>query len=346
MADGSVTAVVVNYRSGDDLESCLTGLLEDEDLLARVMVVDNDSGDSSWEIAKRYADEDERVEVVLSQQNLGLAGGVNRVLPDVSTPYLAVLNPDVTPTTGWLQPLVASLEADATAAVACPLVLIEESGRVNSAGQHIHVTGLGFNRLLHSEPGDAGTATHRVGGLHGAAFVIRADVLRTLGGWDDSGFLYHEDVALSWDVLLLGRDILCVPVSRVLHDYHLTMYPEKLFLLERNRMALLFSHLSAARLAIVFPVLVVTEMMVWGLAILRGWRFIRAKTRAYLEVWRLRGQIRQRKTVVGSRPVYDPGNLHRNVTWSYPIGQLGALGSERGESRRQPPGGLPVEPSA
>ncbi|HVR77683.1 MAG TPA: glycosyltransferase family 2 protein [Acidimicrobiia bacterium] len=346
MADGSVTAVVVNYRSGDDLESCLTGLLEDDGPLARVVVVDNDSEDSSWEIAKRYADDDERVEVVLSPENLGLAGAVNRVLADVSTPYVAVLNPDVTPMTGWLRPLAASLETDATAAVACPLVLIEESGMVNSAGQHIHLTGLGFNRLLYSAPEDAGTATHRVGGLHGAAFVIRTDVLRTLGGWDDSGFLYHEDVALSWDVLLLGRDILCVPVSRVLHDYHLTMYPEKMFLLERNRIALLFSHLSTARLAIVFPALVVTEIMVWGLAILRGWRFLQAKTRAYLEVWRRRGQIRQRKAVVRSRPVYDPRNLRRNVRWSYPVGQLGALGSERGESKRRPPGGLPVEPSA
>lgn len=346
MTDGSVTAVVVNYRSGDDLEPCLTGLLEDEDLLARVVVVDNDSGDSSWEIAKRYADDDERVKVVLSPENLGLAGAVSRVLADVPTPYLAVLNPDVTPSTGWLQPLVATLDADPTAAVACPLVVIEELGRINSAGQHIHVTGLGFNRLLHSEPEDVGTATHRVCGLHGAAFVIRTDVLRTLGGWDDSGFLYHEDVALSWDVLLLGREIICVPASRVLHDYHLTMYPEKLFLLERNRIALLFSHLSAARLAVIFPALLVTEMMVWGLAIVRGWRFIKAKTRAYLAVWRRREHIRERKAVVRSRPVYEPRNLRRNVRWSYPLGQLGTLGSERGESSRQPPGGLPVEPSA
>ena len=344
MADGSVTAVVVNYRSGDDLDTCLTGLLEDEGPLARVVVIDNDSGDSSWEIARRSADEDERVKVVLSPENLGLAGAVNLVLPSVTTPYLAILNPDVTPSAGWLKPLVATLEATPDADVACPLVLIEATGRVNSAGQHIHVTGLGFNRLLHARPEEVDQVPHRVDGLHGAAFLIRTDVLRTLGGWDDSGFLYHEDVALSWDVLLLGQEIVCVPASRVRHDYQLTMYPEKLFLLERNRIALLLSHLSLARLAIIFPAMLLTELMVWSLTILRGWRFVKAKGRSYSGVWDLRRQIRQRREMIRSRPVYDPGSLRRNVSWTYPIDQLGILGTERGESERQPHGGLPVKP--
>ncbi len=342
MAEHRVTAVVVNYRSGDDLSRCLPGVLAAEDELAQLVVFDNDSGDESWRVAETFATGDERVAVVLSDRNLGLAGAVNQILPNVTTAYLAVLNPDCTPLDGWLAPLVATLDSNPDAGAACPMVLVEGSGEVNSAGQHVHVTGLGFNRLLHSRPEAVGHEPHLVGGLHGVAFLIRADLLRELGGWNETGFLYHEDVALSWDLLLSGHDIVCVPASRVLHDYHLTMYPEKLYLLERNRWALLLSHLRMGRLVLLSPALILTELMVWGLALVRGSKFLRAKARGYTWVWAHRGEIASWRKTVFSRGTYDDVRLREATRWSYPIHQLGLLGGERGESSRQPPGGLPV----
>jgi GT2 family glycosyltransferase len=342
VTSASTTAIVVNYRSGDDLATCLAALAATGDRLARVVVVDNASGDASWEPAEEWQGRDPRFELVHAPENLGLAGAVDLVLPSVSTPYLAVLNPDATPQTGWLEPLVGALESDDTVAIACPLILVEATGEVNSAGQHLHVTGLGFNRLLHANPSSAGTAPHAVGGFHGSAFLIRTSVLRALGGWDETGFLYHEDVALSWDVALLGLRILCVPVSRVLHDYHLTMYPEKLYLLERNRWALLLSHLTLGRLVALVPAVALTEAMVWGLALMRGRRFLAAKARSYGWVWSERDRIRAWRRRVFSRPRYDARRLRAALRWSYPVGQLGVLGGERGASSRQPPGGLPV----
>ena len=342
MGDSRTTAVIVNYRSGDDLNRCLPGVLAAGEGLTRVVVFDNDSGDDSWRHAETLAESDDRVEIVLSKVNLGLAGAVNQTLPTVTTEYLAVLNPDSTPLDRWLPPLVAALDSNAAAGVACPLVLVEETGEVNSAGQHVHVTGLGFNRLLHARPEEVGSDPHLVDGLHGVAFLIRTELLRELGGWDSTGFLYHEDVALSWDLLLSGHDIICVPASRVLHDYHLTMYPEKLYLLERNRWALLLSHVRLRRLLLLSPVLILTEVMVWGLTLVRGLKFVRAKGRAYGWVWAHRGEIAGWRERVFARGTYDAARLQKATRWSYPMLQLGLLGGERGESSRQPPGGLPV----
>ena len=340
VGDHNVTAIVVNYKSGEDLRACLGGLLADEELLARVVVFDNGSGDDSLQPAEDAGGNDGRVELVRSEENLGLAAAVNRVLPSVTTSYVAVLNPDATPQPGWLEPLVATLDNDTGVAVACPLVLMEQTGEVNSAGQHVHVTGLGFNRLLHADPEQVEQIRHEVGGLHGVAFLIRTEILNQLGGWDQTGFLYHEDVALSWDVLLGGHRIVCDPRSRVLHDYHLTMYPEKLYLLERNRWALLLSHLRYSRLLLISPVLALTELMVWGLSLVRGRGFLRAKARAYVWVWRERKAISGWRSRVFERDRYDPATLYRNTRWAYPLLQLGILGGERGESARQPPGGL------
>ena len=341
MGESRVTVVIVNYRSGDDLAHCLPGVLAAGEALRRVVVFDNASGDESIDHADTLAMTDDRLEVVRSESNLGLAGAVNEILPGITTEYLAVLNPDSTPLNGWLEPLVDHLDSHPEAAVACPLVLMEGRDEVNSAGQHVHVTGLGFNRLLHARPDSISRQPHPVGGLHGVAFLIRSEILRELGGWDSTGFLYHEDVALSWDVLLDGHDIVCVPESRVLHDYHLTMYPEKLYLLERNRWALLLSHLRWRRLVIIAPVLALTELMVWGLCIVRGRGFVSAKTSAYAWVRDHRREIADWRRRVFSRPIYDDSRLRLGTRWSYPLLQLGILGVERGESTRVPPGGLP-----
>ncbi|MGB7860268.1 MAG: glycosyltransferase family 2 protein [Acidimicrobiia bacterium] len=338
----AVTAIVVNYRSGEDLANCLDGLLADPENLEKVMVVDNASGDESWEPAEKAARDDNRVRLIMSDVNLGLAAAVNLVLDDVTTPYLTILNPDVRPENGWLSPLVTRLDTSPDTAVVCPLVLMEGGGEVNSAGQHVHVTGLGFNRHLHAKPRSLTSAAQDVGGLHGAAFMIRTDVLKDLGGWDTTGFLYHEDVALSWDILLAGKRIEFVPQSRVEHDYHLTMYPDKLYLLERNRWALLLSHLRARRLVLISPALVLTELMVWALCLLRGRSFLRAKWRTFSWLLAERHAIRNWRHTVFTRPTYDADALARHTSWSYPMRQLGILGGERGSSSRVPPGGLKV----
>ena len=342
MADATVTAVVVTYNSSAHLRGCLRALLDDPSGPDRVMVVDNASVDASREIAQEFAQRDERVGMIRSEINRGLAGGVNLALDSADTEYLAILNPDVTPRPGWIAPLTTLMSTDRSIAVGCPLVLTTAGGRVNSAGQHVHVTGLGFNRHLGERPDKAESEPVDVGGLHGAAFVIRTEVLRSLGGWDTTGFLYQEDVALSWDVLLSGWRIVFAPESVVTHDYHLTMYPEKLYLLERNRWALLLSHLRFRRLVIIAMPILVSELMVWALALIRGPRFLRAKWRATTWAITNRAAIREWRRRVFSRPRHDAENLRRSVRWSYPISQLFGLGAERGDSERVPRGGLPV----
>jgi len=336
----AVTAIVVNYNSGPDLACCITQLLKDTDHLHRLVVCDNASADDSWQAAAQS--DDPRVELIRSDLNLGLAAAVNVVLPEIATPYIAILNPDVVVGDTWLEPLVVKLQDDPAAAVACPLVMLAGSGRINSAGQHLHLTGLGFNRCQ-DETVEQVTQVlqqnHPVG-LHGAAFLIRRESLISIGGWNETGFLYQEDVALSWDILLLGMNIELVPDSVVVHDYFLTMYPEKLFLLERNRWALVLSHLQFRWILLISPLLLVTELMTWGLAVLRGPSYMLAKWRGYLWVWKNRDAVISWKQAVFARPVYDLPNLRRSLGWSYPLKQIIGLGSERGVSKRIPPGGL------
>jgi GT2 family glycosyltransferase len=330
-----VSVVVVNYNGAAALQGCLDALLADGSAGTEILVVDNASSDGSDRVAERAAEGNGSVRLLRSDTNRGYAGAVNLALPEARGRYVAVINMDVVVDPGWLTPLIELLEGAPDAGAACPLILLEaDAGRINAAGQDVNVTGLGFNRWLGKPREVAGQDPFRVSGLHGAAFLIRRDLLEQLGGWDESGFLYHEDVQLSWLLRLAGREIYCVPASTVRHDYHLTMFPQKLFLLERNRGAMLLADLRLrARLALA-PLLVLSELMLWGYCLLRGPRFLRAKLSSYRWIGANHERIGERRRFVESVRRRSDWEILRGLRWGYPLDQFLTLGRERGESNR------------
>jgi len=300
-----------------------------------ILVVDNASSDDSAAIAERLAEEHESVRLIRSPTNRGYAGAVNVALPEARGEFVAVLNMDVVVSPGWLDGLVSLLDAKPDAGVACPLILLEsDPGKINAAGQNLNKTGLGFNRWLGEPCERAGTEPFEVTGLHGAAFVIRKSLLERLGGWDESGFLYFEDVELSWLLRIAGSEIWCVPTSAVTHDYHLSMFPHKLFLLERNRRKMLLADLRGRTRLAISPLLAVTELVLWGYCLLRGPKFLRAKWRTYRWTRAHRAQIRARREQVDSVRRRSDWQVLRGLRWGYPLDQFLTLGRERGESTR------------
>lgn len=331
-----VSVVVVNYNGGEALERCLDALVADTgDVSTEVLVVDNASSDGSLEVAEAAAERHDAIRVLRSPTNRGYAGAVNVALPETQGTFVAVLNMDVVVDPGWLRPLVDQLEAAPDAGAACPLILLDsDPGRINAAGQNVNVTALGFNRWLGKPRERAGSEPFPVSGLHGAAFLVRRDLLEQLGGWDESGFLYHEDVELSLLLRLAGREIHCVPASTVRHDYHLTMFPHKLFLLERNRWATLLADFRLSTRIALSPLLALGELMLWGYCLVRGPSFLRAKRDSFGWVRSHRARIAERRRFVESvRQVSDWGVL-RGLRWGYPVDQFATLGRERGESER------------
>jgi GT2 family glycosyltransferase len=309
-------------------------------MLRDVFVVDNASFDESASIAANCYDP--RVHLIRSATNVGYAGAVNLVLCDVAGTFIAVLNMDTVPEAGWLEPLVA-VAARAEVGAVNPLLLLADGRNVNAAGQIIHVTGLGFNRGL-GEPASAyeGTAPFRVSGVQGAAFLMRTTVLREMGGMDDSGFLYHEDVNLSWLLSLAGYELYCAPASRVRHDYFLSMVAPKYFLLERNRWTLLLAYLPPFTFIVLFPAIVLTELMGWGYALLKGPRFLWAKLRAYPWSSRHWRTIASRRALARKLRRRSPWNVLAGMSWRYQWKQFATLRAERDSMRREPPGGYSI----
>lgn len=329
-----VSVVVVNYNGGRRTAECIKALLASGYPKQELIVVDNHSTDESPQIIREVATCNSNIRAIWSGSNLGYAGAVNLALDSASGEYVAVMNMDVIVESEWLEPLIAFLETHPQVAAVNPLILLADSDRVNTEGLDVHITGLGFTRWLGRSLGTLDRSPVRVPGLSGAVFVIPRNLLARIGGLDTTGFLYHEDVNLSWLLQLMGFELFCVRESLVHHDYMLTMYSTKMYLLERNRWVMLIAYLRPFSLIIILPALSLTEILIWSYCILRGPSFVKAKLASYRWVYDRRHEIRERRRMAEGVRVISDWSLLKRLRWKYAWGQFAVIGGERGPSAR------------
>jgi N-acetylglucosaminyl-diphospho-decaprenol L-rhamnosyltransferase len=189
-------------------------------------------------------------DVVLVQpaRNLGFGGGANvgfRRAVEGGATTIALLNDDIEVAAGWLQPLIDALDSDPTLGAAQPKLLLAGSdpARINSLGVTIGRdaagTDVGFDQLDGPE-----FATDRpIESFTGGAVLFRSQFLEATGGFDESYFLYYEDVDLARRGAELGWTYRCVASSRVWHRLSVStsqLGERARFLQERNRLRFAF----------------------------------------------------------------------------------------------------------
>lgn len=294
-----VSAVVVAYRSGEALTRCLESVLA-APAVREVIVVDNGSGGPEIETVRALAG----VHVLEPAENLGYGGGCNAGAAEARGDVLLFLNADTEVDAGAPEALATAL-TDPDIGVAVPrIVLLDDTERLNSAGNAVHLTGLAWPAHW-GEPAASAGERRDVGYASGSALAIRAETFRELGGFAEELFLYQEDLELSWRARLAGLRVVVEPAATVSHAYHYDrLDPEKHYWLERNRLVFVLTAYSGRLLALLAPVLLAAEI---GLALLArrdGWW--REKRRGWLWLLRNRATVaRLRRRTQSLRRIPD-----------------------------------------
>jgi GT2 family glycosyltransferase len=221
-----VSAIVVTWRSADDLRSCLGALASEADagIPLEVVVVDCAGGDRSADIARECG----AAVVVEPGMNLGFARAVNAALPHCRGRLTLLLNPDVEISPGSLAACVRALDEDPLIGlVGCDLRRPDGSIDPPAARRarrpvHMWAETLGVTRLsprldvqFLSEAQRA--ASRDVEAVNGAFMLLPTDLLRSLGGLDDTVFMYLEDMELCRRLRARGLRIRFVREARATH---------------------------------------------------------------------------------------------------------------------------------
>lgn len=212
----AVQVVVLNWRTAPmSINAAEAALREIEGLDGGVTIVDNDSGDGSFETMQAEVAargwSPTRVAVVQSGWNGGYGAGNNhgirQGLPDGRRPDLVyLLNSDAIPQPGAIRALVDYLDRHPQAGIACSRLrgtdgdphltafrFPSAAGDFEAASRSGPVTRLFRDRVVAMpQPVTSG----RVDWSAGASMMIRMDVLDRIGLFDEGFFLYFEETDL------------------------------------------------------------------------------------------------------------------------------------------------------
>jgi GT2 family glycosyltransferase len=206
-----VSVIVINLNGEDFLPSCLSSVFAQLPV-PEVILVDNGSSDGS---VAMVASSFPTVRIVQNSSNRGFAGPANQGAERASGDLLLFLNNDARLGADTLATLVDALDSDATAA-ACEPTMRRVGGELDSAGSLFTKTGF----MYHVTEGDL--TSKRCGAerfsLKGACLLVRADLFRRAGGFDESFFAYFEETDLCWRLLNMGGRLVHVDAALVTHD--------------------------------------------------------------------------------------------------------------------------------
>lgn len=238
-----VTVVVVNWNRSELLAACLASLKEQEFADFEVVLVDNGSSDDSLETARNAGIPS--LKIISNDENRGFCEANNQGIAASDAEFVVLLNNDAEADPSWLQDLVGAAERPSVGMVASKILVWETPETIDKVGHLIYPDGQNRGRG-HGET-DEGQYDDSTDTLwpDGCAALYRRSMLAEIGGFDDDFFAYADDAELGLRGRAAGWEAVYSPGAKVRHHRGATLgrySTDRLFLIERNRLWLVFKH--------------------------------------------------------------------------------------------------------
>jgi GT2 family glycosyltransferase len=195
--------------------SCLKSILHHtQDVSYEIIIADDASTDETIRIGE-YA---ESIRIIRNESNMGFLRNCNLTATYAKGQYIVFLNNDTNVQSGWLKALVDTLENDQSIGLVGSK-LVYSNGKLQEAGGIIwdDASGWNYGRLDDPELPQY-NYLKEVDYISGASIMIRVELWRTIGGFDDRyAPAYFEDSDLAFEVRKKGFKVVYQPSSVVVH---------------------------------------------------------------------------------------------------------------------------------
>jgi hypothetical protein len=221
-----LTIAIVSYNAKEDLARCLESIFASNGLGSfEVIVADNASTDGTVAmLAARFP----HVRVIASKENLGFGRASNLCWPEAKSSLVLFLNSDTLVPAGALDRLVDLARKHPEAGAIGPRLLYPEGEIQMSYGSMPGIATELLQKLWNAGyargKGPLRRAIRRryareryVDWVSGACLLTRRDTLETVSGFDETFFLYSEDVDLCARIRATGARILFTPEVEIVH---------------------------------------------------------------------------------------------------------------------------------
>lgn len=248
-----VSVIILNWNGKALLAEFLPYVLRNTNPeIGEIVVADNGSDDGSVDFLEHNFP---GVRIIRLDRNYGFAEGYNRAIAQTDSPYCLLLNSDVAPEKGWIEPLYSFMESHPEAGAVQPKIRSyrqrEKFEHAGAAGGLIDRHGFPYclGRVFDNVETDRGQyddGAHEIFWASGAAMLTRTSLYNECGGLDASFFAHQEEIDFCWRIQLRGWKVYSVPQSVV---YHLGggslpySNPRKTYLNFRNNLLMMAKNL-------------------------------------------------------------------------------------------------------
>ncbi len=216
-----LSVVILNYNVRYFLELCLQSVQAAlKDIPSEIIVIDNNSMDNSCAMVKAKFPE---ITLIENQKNVGFSKANNQAAKVAKGEYVCILNPDVVVAENTFQNLLqfSKEKSKHLGIVGCRL--IDGSGRfLPESKRNFPTVSVAFKKLIgkikfyYANQVDEFTNAE-VEVLPGALMFLKRTLYMYLKGFDESFFMYGEDIDLSYRAKQLGYKNYYLGTSTVIH---------------------------------------------------------------------------------------------------------------------------------
>lgn len=219
-----ICAIILNYFNWRDTVICVKSIVSQS--VDRIVVLDNSGNEDEETALKKALEKYSCVEVTKTEANLGFAGGINYVLRRIIScefDSFLILNNDTIAPEGLIQALIKGSETDSFD-IAAPLIFhYPEKDRLWSRGYY-------YNKILGLVTRESiALLPHSSFFLSGCCLFVRREVFDTVGLFDESFFMYGEDIEFCCRAAQKGYRIGIVPEAKLYHRVSLSSQNNSLF---------------------------------------------------------------------------------------------------------------------
>ncbi|MFA7326318.1 MAG: glycosyltransferase [Candidatus Kapaibacterium sp.] len=227
-----ISIVIVNYNVKDFLSQCISSIHKSTtNLRYEIIVVDNASTDGSEVIFGEQSKSEDNFYYIYSKSNLGFGKANNLGFNEAKGKYTLILNPDTLLEPDTLQVMYDYMESNPDIGTSgCKVLNLD--GTFQSACRRGFPTPwasfcklFGLQRLFPKSKLFAKynlsylneDDTNDIDALIGAFMFTRTDVLKQINGFDESFFMYGEDLDLCYRIKQAGYRVTYYPKTTITH---------------------------------------------------------------------------------------------------------------------------------
>jgi GT2 family glycosyltransferase len=208
-----VFVIILNFNGKDSLSDCLRAVFQSDYPNFETIIIDNDSQDGSFEQAKLNFS---KASFIKNAKNVGFSKGNNvgiRYALEKFADYVFILNNDAIIQKSTLSELITTAEKYPGAGIISPLILNADNKTIWFAGgiidwltmKTLHITSIFSDKPYFSQY------------ISGCAMLIKKEVFKKIGLFDERFFLYYEDADFSLRTKKAGFNLIINPLIKIKH---------------------------------------------------------------------------------------------------------------------------------